>query len=339
MALTKRFAFDRPEYGITVYGMIVRESDQYILDYTDGSFGATPDNPYCPFTAHAVILGRYSFEESREIWQDGYYTVIAYKQVGASPSPSSDTIIGTGSMYLRGDASVIAPSGRAATTLSMLLTRWRNYLDDTVQPYAWSNVELVDYANNVVDVLCRESWANFDTQTAQCCSYTLSADTQEYSLDPSVLRVTRARLDGQALPLTIKSDADMHKTNPNWDVQTQTSTPTFMITPGLGPSRFAVYPTPDDTYTLNLAVYRLPIAILSASDLGGTPDIPEQHVRFMDHGVYARAYGKNDHDTDMQKKAEKHMQLFMADKERLRRAILAEDHREFRVSFPTGLPL
>ena len=117
MAENKRITLDWDTTGLTVYGIIRRESDDFRMDDADGSFAASPADPYVSFTEDAVIKGRYELDEDRTVWADGLYTAAIYNQAGGSPAPSSDTIIGTGELAIKDDVEVFlsAPAAEEAT--------------------------------------------------------------------------------------------------------------------------------------------------------------------------------------------------------------------------------
>lgn len=94
---------DWNETGKTVYTVVRRESDGYILDGFSGEFMAGPVYPYTFMQEHPVIKGRYEVAETRSVWNDGRYTVAIYKQLGASPTPTTDEKIGTGEIFVKDD--------------------------------------------------------------------------------------------------------------------------------------------------------------------------------------------------------------------------------------------
>ena len=119
MANAKKIISDWSETAKTVYCIIRREADSYLLNSVDGTFGAAPANPYLTLTENATIKGRYEASEARTVWTDGRYTIAVYKQAGASPAPVSDTVIGTGEMDIISDAEIypdVLPSSRLAFT-------------------------------------------------------------------------------------------------------------------------------------------------------------------------------------------------------------------------------
>lgn len=106
MAENKRITLDWDASGLTVYCIIRRETDDFRMNDADGSFAASPADPFVSMAEDAVIKGRYELDESRTVWTDGRYSVAIYNQVGGSPAPASDTIIGTGEMAIKDDLEV-----------------------------------------------------------------------------------------------------------------------------------------------------------------------------------------------------------------------------------------
>lgn len=103
MPNTKKIAVDWSETGLTVYAIIMRKLDSYLLNDADGSFASAPADPYVSLTEHSTIKGRYEKSESRTSWNDGWYRAFIYKQSGGSPSPASDNLIGAGDMFIESD--------------------------------------------------------------------------------------------------------------------------------------------------------------------------------------------------------------------------------------------
>lgn len=110
----KKIIQDWSETGKTAYCIIRRESDNYRLNDADGSFAFNPADPYLTLTEDSVIKGRYEASESRTAWGDGIYTVVVFKQTGGSPAPVSDTIIGSGELYIVNDIEIALDASVAA---------------------------------------------------------------------------------------------------------------------------------------------------------------------------------------------------------------------------------
>jgi hypothetical protein len=110
MANTKKIIADYFETGATLYCIIRRELDDYLLNDADGAFAAAPADPYVSMTENSTIKKRYELSESRTAWNDGVYGLIVYKQVGGSPAPVSDTLVASGDMVIDNDEEVILSS-------------------------------------------------------------------------------------------------------------------------------------------------------------------------------------------------------------------------------------
>jgi hypothetical protein len=106
MANVKKIIVDWSATSLTVYTIIRREVDNYRLNDADGTFVSAPTDPYISLTEDSIIKGRYELSESRTVWNNGLYVVAVYKQTGGSPAPVSDTIIGTGEIYIVDDAEI-----------------------------------------------------------------------------------------------------------------------------------------------------------------------------------------------------------------------------------------
>ncbi|MEW6115675.1 MAG: hypothetical protein AB1553_02085 [Nitrospirota bacterium] len=106
MPNAKKITLDYNETGKTVYAIVRRETDSYRLNDADGSFAEAPADPYLALAEDSVIKGRYEVSESRAAWNDGKYTVAIYKQTGGSPAPASDTLIGSGEIYIISDTEI-----------------------------------------------------------------------------------------------------------------------------------------------------------------------------------------------------------------------------------------
>lgn len=93
--------------ALTLYCIIRREADGYLLNDADGAYASAPADPYISMAEDATIKGMYELSESRAAWDDGKYSIVVYRQAGVSPVPASDIIIGGGIMEIKTDAEVV----------------------------------------------------------------------------------------------------------------------------------------------------------------------------------------------------------------------------------------
>lgn len=91
--------------GATLHATVRREADGYFLDDADGTFGASPADPWVALTEDGTALGEYALDESRMAWDDGRYTIAIREQDGGSPA-WSDTVVRQGEMVIRDDSEV-----------------------------------------------------------------------------------------------------------------------------------------------------------------------------------------------------------------------------------------
>lgn len=119
--------------GLTVYGIIARESDMYLLNDADGAFAAAPADPYRSLVEHGTVKGLYQVSESRHSWNDGRYLVVYYGQLAGAPAPATDLILGAGLMQVLADTEVtlgtLNISESVSATASLLIKSKEAFAD------------------------------------------------------------------------------------------------------------------------------------------------------------------------------------------------------------------
>lgn len=113
----KEIKLNFTETGVASYCIIKQESSGNVYDQNDGQFRSygTATDPHLDLTEHTDIKGLYEVTVSA-VFSDGRYTISAYKQAGGSPAPASDTVIGSGDLYILDDAEVILDDSLATVT-------------------------------------------------------------------------------------------------------------------------------------------------------------------------------------------------------------------------------
>ena len=106
MANDKKIIHLWGDTGLTLYCVIRREADGFLLNDADGAFAVAPADPYVAMIEDGTLKGVYEKIEARTVWNDGKYTVIVYNQVGGSPAPVSDNVIGSGQINIDTDMEV-----------------------------------------------------------------------------------------------------------------------------------------------------------------------------------------------------------------------------------------
>jgi len=201
-------------------------------------------------------------------------------------------------------------------TLADLLNELRvSRLDDAVQPYLWSDDELVSFLNDAVRQVCIRQRCLLES-TQSFCTINVAAGTQLVPVDPHILAIRFLRQDGstsnmQPAGITSKRFFKLHAT---WDTDTDTTGDLEYWVPDYQNGFIALFPLPTADIVLKLNVWRLPIEDeeLTLADPTAEPVVnPAWHVDLLDWVVY-RAFSKPDSDTEQQARATAAAQTFTA---------------------------
>ena len=195
-------------------------------------------------------------------------------------------------------------------TLQNLIDEARDKLDDAIQPYLWSDAELVRYANNAVNRLCKEALLIVDSITVAICSVAVLALTQNYAKDDRIVHVREATITPRATPL-VKRNLDWLSHHwPTWR-SAQAGTPIFFAE-DIDEGKITLIPKPVANDTLSLTVYRFPLTQFADTSAGRAVS-PEFHWEFHPHihaGILAQAYGKQDSECFDRQMMERYEALF-----------------------------
>ncbi len=75
----------------------------------------------------------------------------------------------------------------------------KSILDDFTLPYDWHDDQLVMYANEAYNIICRDAMAITDASTASVCNIATVAGTFDYALAASIIYVLSAKLLSEEL--------------------------------------------------------------------------------------------------------------------------------------------
>jgi len=181
-------------------------------------------------------------------------------------------------------------------TLSQLLTLVANRLDDTKEPYLWSDEELTSYANQRINKICEEVPAIRDDSTAAICTIPMTSGINTYTTDPRIIYIIEARLSSEIWPLGRMSYQELLSFQSTW--RSISNTPRSFIT-DFELDKILLYPNPiiNDTLKLNVIRYPLiPLDYLRAEST--TPEIPVRLHELLVPGITSLAYRKADAETE-----------------------------------------
>jgi len=146
------------------------------------------------------------------------------------------------------------------------------------------------YANEAQDEACRRGELLRDSASAMCV-VTFAADAQAVALDPRIVRVISARVDGH--PAALVSGAEMDMFYPNWQDDGARNRPTHLVS-GMTTGMLHLWPIPAAPGTIRLTVQRLPLKQL-ANDTDKPEIRPELHRGLVEWMLF-RAYSRQDTD-------------------------------------------
>ena len=149
---------------------------------------------------------------------------------------------------------------------------------------------LTIYANEAQEEACRRGELLRDSASAVCV-VTFAADAQAVALDPRIVRVISARVDGH--PSSLVSGAEMDMFYPNWQDDGARNRPTHLVS-GMTTGMLHLWPIPAAPGTIRLTVQRLPLKQLANDN--DKPEIrPELHRGLVEWMLF-RAYSRQDTD-------------------------------------------
>lgn len=173
-------------------------------------------------------------------------------------------------------------------TLQDLITLYREQAKDKQQPFFVSDAVLTVYANEAQDEACRRGQL-LRQSIGPMCLLSFAAGDELVSLDPSVVRVLRAFVNGRMVNVVPVGYMDL--SHPNWQADAVRGQPQVLVS-GLSTDALQLWPTPDTAGEVRLTVQRLPVTPMAA--LTDTPEIRrEAHAALVDWMLY-RAYSSED---------------------------------------------
>jgi len=156
----------------------------------------------------------------------------------------------------------------------------------------WPDSVLIRYLNKAETLFARRTFCLIDATTAAVTQISVVANTTQYALHPSVLKVLSARLDGMITELIHVSHSEMHPGNtyrayPWPDLTTFPPGMPRLYSTQESTGLIEFGPVPDGSYTAHLRVARTPITAMSLDALTATPEIPEMyHFDICDYAAY-----------------------------------------------------
>ena len=185
-----------------------------------------------------------------------------------------------------------------------MLAAFRDEMADQELPYRWSDAAIYRYVNDAQRMFCRLTEGIEDAR-----SYTLDVvpSTVWYDVGPLVLKVRAAtRADnGRNIPIV-----PMEKMRSEGITFDGTVGPIKAFVSGYERDALRAWPIPNETVTIELAVFRLPMASITTA--AQTIEVDSQHHEHLLLWVKHKAYDKQDAETSNKTKSMEYEQRFRA---------------------------
>jgi hypothetical protein len=189
--------------------------------------------------------------------------------------------------------------------LGKIVELWRLAVDDTVQPYLWSDSEAIAYAVDAENEACRRARLLIDSSTSEICQLAVTAGDVSKTLDPRVIFIRRAIESGKTMPLARYNMRDLDECRLGWE--SNTGTIDGLVT-DWETGKVRLYRIPTANTVINMTVVRLPL-----TDMNDLEDTPEINARFHEgliNWMIYRAYMKPDKETYDATRANTALEIF-----------------------------
>lgn len=187
-----------------------------------------------------------------------------------------------------------------------LIAAFRDDAGDTNEPYGWGNDEVLRWLNEGHTEAARRARLLVDSTTVAVCQATITAGDPLVTLDPRVVFVRRARIQGESLTLIRARVRDLDRDFPGWDADISQETPRIYV-PDYQTDKLRLVKTPVASGVLLMTVVREPLAPIA---LDTSPEIPARTHEALIHWIKHRAYLKEDEDLKDEALSKKALALF-----------------------------
>lgn len=199
-------------------------------------------------------------------------------------------------------------------TVNELIALFRTETADIEAPYLWAEDEVITYLNDAYVMLTRFLGGVADSTSALCTvAYTSGATS--ISLDPAIIRVSRAfRLsDGVELSIIENTDTPLVRDAAGnltlLRAGSSSGVVQYMIM-GADPQVAVLHPTPNASGSVRMQLRRIPVTPLVVGT--GTPtDVRSEHHIHLLKWMKSMAYRKQDAETFDMDRAQLNEALFM----------------------------
>lgn len=187
-----------------------------------------------------------------------------------------------------------------------LAAQFRRDVSDQEAPYLWGNEELYLWMDDAQKMFCRLTDGIADA-SASVCRINVVPGTDWYSVSPKITKLRFATRADTGRPVRLLSAEKAPEYGVRFDGRPG---PLNALVQGLEKNKLRAWPMPDETFTVELGVFRLPLETITEDSQDF--EIDEQHHLGLLHWIKHKAYGKEDAETFDRRKSDEHEQRFIA---------------------------
>lgn len=174
--------------------------------------------------------------------------------------------------------------------VGQLFEFFRREVNDTADPPLWSDEDVLSYAHDAQQMFSRLTGGTPDSSTADLTTLLITPSMSIVPLHPKVLKIRAAFRTDTGRPVEVVNYEDLPTRG--WWLDGREGPLKALIT-GMDEGFVHLYPTAQETVTVKLVVFRLPLQDINIDTPIEQPlEIPEQHhtklVRWMQHLAYLK---------------------------------------------------
>jgi hypothetical protein len=174
--------------------------------------------------------------------------------------------------------------------------------DDSTTDKLWSQVEILEYAQDAENEACERADLIID-DTSSLTNITVDTSTGTFGIASTIISVRSAMMSLGSEPLMETSEEVLDKSVSGW--RTASGTPrSYVMTPT---NKLILYPMPSVADTVNMTVSRFPNTPMTVD---GSPEVDARYHAGLIEWILHRAYMKNDSETLNVGKAKDHKKKF-----------------------------
>lgn len=192
--------------------------------------------------------------------------------------------------------------------LSEFITRLReDFLEDTIEPYFWSDDTLIRYANDAEKEACIRAHLLIDSSTDSVCVLNVTAGTSSYQLNSKVISILSAYNETLNYPIYQLPKVSVDSMLPNWRSLESEAPKYFIIDEVHSTTTLTIIPKPTIDFSVRFTVNRLPLVNKSITD---SFEIPEIYHNDLLYWAAFLALSKQDVDTNKRDEARRYEDKF-----------------------------